>query len=110
MAKRQREIGKMGSPVDFDEGRDAQDLQALLDTIAASSVRLPEPIAAESGASGDSDDLQALFDSVRAQAGGCADAPAQTIAARREAMSDLQGTEDLLQDFLAAADDRVMGG
>lgn len=54
----------MANPVNFDESGDSDDLQALFDSIAASSgVKAPAP-APGMLASGDSDELQALFDSV----------------------------------------------
>jgi len=59
----------MVKPVKFDESGDSEDLQALFDSIAASSAPAVEPPPAEPDPSGDSDDLQALFDSVSAQAG-----------------------------------------
>lgn len=55
----------MNKPIKFDEAGDSQDLQALFDSIAASSA--PTPPAPEPDPSGDSDDLQALFDSVAEQ-------------------------------------------
>ncbi|HEX5393003.1 MAG TPA: protein phosphatase CheZ [Rhodocyclaceae bacterium] len=55
----------MVTPVKFDESGDSEDLQALFDTIAATSA--PAPIVqAEPDASGDCAELQALFDSVSA--------------------------------------------
>ncbi|MGB4065152.1 MAG: protein phosphatase CheZ [Azonexus sp.] len=49
---------------------DSDDLEALFDSIAASSVVVPEPpkTAAPASSDADSDDLQALFDSVAAKA------------------------------------------
>lgn len=57
----------MVKPVKFDESGDSDDLQALFDSIAATSLApSAAPVQPEPDASGDSDELQALFDSVSA--------------------------------------------
>ncbi|QDX81378.1 protein phosphatase CheZ [Denitratisoma sp. DHT3] len=79
----------MGNPVKFDESGDSEDLQALFDSIAASTgVKAPPP-APEMSSSGDSDELQALFDSVVAHV----EAPAAG-APSRAADASLAGTKD----------------
>lgn len=56
----------MGTPANFSESGDSEDLQALFDSI--SSTAAPSlPVQPEPDASGDSDDLQALFDSISAE-------------------------------------------
>ena len=54
----------MGTPVNFNESGDSDDLQALFDSIASPAS---QPVQPEPDAGGDSDDLQALFDSISAE-------------------------------------------
>jgi chemotaxis protein CheZ len=56
----------MAKPLKLDESGDSEDLQALFDSIATTTVPVAAPVAPPDK-SGDSDDLQALFDSVVAQ-------------------------------------------
>ena len=58
----------MGTPVNFNESGDSDDLQALFDSIASTNAKLP--VQPEPDAGGDSDDLQALFDSISAEIDG----------------------------------------
>lgn len=64
----------MGTPVNFSESGDSDDLQALFDSIATTSTKLP--VQPEPDASGDSDDLQALFDTISAEISSDSVAPA----------------------------------
>ncbi|RTL57823.1 MAG: protein phosphatase CheZ [Rhodocyclaceae bacterium] len=67
----------MSNPVQLNESGDSDDLQALFDTIANTSAKLPAAPVAEPDASGDSDDLQALFDSVASEIALPDSAPAE---------------------------------
>lgn len=56
----------MGTPANFSESGDSDDLQALFDSIATTAA--PSlPVQPEPDAGGDSDDLQALFDTISAE-------------------------------------------
>lgn len=70
----------MSNPVKFDDSGDSEDLQALFDSIAASSAIKAPPRAPEMMDSGDSDELQALFDSVVAHVEPPRERPASAAA------------------------------
>lgn len=81
----------MVKPVNFDESGDSEDLQALFDSIAASSVTA-EPSPPSPDGSGDSDELQALFDSVAAQV----ETPVNDDVAQAGALPSLEDDDEVV--------------
>jgi chemotaxis protein CheZ len=86
-----------------DDGQDSDDLQALFDSVAATTAPAPKPIAAPAvDGAGDSDDLQALFDSVAATAAP-APAPVSPATAATSDNDELQALFDSVSQAAAPA-------